>query len=92
MRPDLQQAVRMPRHLGTPDPRVEQTVGGLRGRRQLLLIEDRVGEPGIPPEEVLGQVVVQNSGTYLEQEVRTSGALAHLLFLHHPFAHDLVNR
>jgi hypothetical protein len=51
-----------------------------------------VGEPGIPPVEVLGQVVVQNSGTYLEQEVRTSGALAHLLFLHHPFAHDLVNR
>ncbi len=66
--------------------------GRLRGRHQLLLIGDRVGEPGIPPVEVLGQIAVQDSGADLEEEVSSSGTPAHLLFLHHPFAHDLVDR
>ena len=63
--------------------------GRLRG--QSFRIGNNVSEVREPPVEVLGQIVVQDSGADLEQEVSAAGTPAHLLILHHPFAHDLVD-
>ena len=52
----------------------------------------RVGEAGVPAGEVGGEVVVEGTGADLEQQVGAARTPAHLLFLHHPLAHDLVDR
>ncbi len=50
-----------------------------------------VGEPGVPAVEVVGQLVVEDPGSDLEQQVRTAGRPSHLLPLDHAFADDLVD-
>jgi len=39
-----------------------------------------VGEVGVPAPVVVGEGVVEDSGAYLEEQVRSAGAPAHLLF------------
>lgn len=49
-------------------------------------------KPGVPAVEGVGEVVVEDAGADLKQEVGAAGTPAHLLLLDHPFAHDLVDR
>jgi hypothetical protein len=49
----------------------------LRGQ---LLVVGGVGEVGVPAVEVVGEVVVEDSGADLEQQVGSAGCPAHLLF------------
>jgi len=44
------------------------------------------------PMEVVGEFVVEHPGADLEWEMRPPGCPAHLLLLHHPLAHHLVDR
>jgi hypothetical protein len=62
--------------------------GRLRGQ---LLVIGGVGEVGVPAVEVVGEVVVEDSGADLEQQVGSAGCPAHLLFFDHAFADDLVD-
>ena len=50
-----------------------------------------VGEAGIPAVEVRGELVVEDAGADLEEQVGSTRSPAHLLFLHHAFADDLVH-
>ena len=50
-----------------------------------------MGEAGAPAVEVVGEGVVEDAGADLEEEVRSSGAPAHLLLFDHAFADDLVD-
>ena len=56
-----------------------------------VLLGRGVGEAGIPAVEVIGEVVVEDAGADLKQEVGSSGAPAHLLLFDHSFAHDIVD-
>jgi hypothetical protein len=44
-----------------------------------------VGEVGVPAPVVVGEGVVEDSGAYLEEQVRPAGAPPHLLFFDHAF-------
>ena len=48
-------------------------------------------ESWVPALEGAVEIVVEDLGADLEQEVRSAGCPAHLLFLDHPFADDLVH-
>ena len=50
--------------LAPPDMETGRNRGSLRGRR--LSIGGRVGEPGEPPMEVVGEFVVEHLGADLE--------------------------
>jgi hypothetical protein len=50
-----------------------------------------VGEAGIPAVKVGSQFVVEDAGADLEEEVGSAWGPAHLLFLDHAFADDLVH-
>jgi len=43
------------------------------------------------PESVL-PLFIEHPGPYLQQKVRPTLTPAHLLLLHHPFAHHLIDR
>src|SRR6266567_6648514 len=45
----------------------------------------------VPALKVDGEIVVQDAGADLEQQVGASGSPAHLLLLEHAFANDLVD-
>ena len=49
-------------------------------------------EAGVPAVEVVGELVVEDAGADLQQQVGAAGCPAHLLFLDHAFADDLVDR
>ena len=51
-----------------------------------------VRRAGVPAVEVVGELVVEDAGSDLEQEVGAAGCPAHLLFLYHALADDLVDR
>ena len=61
-----------------------------RSRGQCLPICG-VGEAGIPAVEVRGELVVEDAGADLEEQVGSTRSPAHLLFFHHAFADDLVD-
>ena len=65
--------------------------GGLCSRSQLLSIGIGVGEVGVPAAEVVGQVVVEDPGADLEQQVGAAGGPAHLLALDHALGDHLVD-
>ena len=49
-------------------------------------------EAGVPAVEVAGELVVEDAGADLEQQVGAARGPAHLLFLDHALADDLVDR
>jgi hypothetical protein len=49
-------------------------------------------EAWVPAVEVASELVVEDAGADLEQEVGAAGCPAHLLFLDHAFGDDLVDR
>src|SRR5207302_5713640 len=59
--------------------------------RELFFVASAV-ELGVSATEDVGELVVQHPGAYLEQLVCSPRRPAHLLPLHHPLAHDLVDR
>ncbi|HXZ70645.1 MAG TPA: hypothetical protein VEH31_07225, partial [Streptosporangiaceae bacterium] len=69
--------------------RERDKVGRLRGERHRVQYP---AEAGVPAVKVAGELVVQDAGADLEQEVGTGGCPAHLLFLDHALADDLVDR
>jgi hypothetical protein len=56
--------------------------GRLRGQ---FLVIGGVGEVGVPAVEVVGELVVEDSGTDLKQQVGTLGCPPHLLLFDHAF-------
>jgi hypothetical protein len=62
--------------------------GRLRGKRCGIR---SLCEAGVPAVEVAGELVVEDPGADLKQQVRTAGCQAHLLFFDHAFADDLVD-
>src|SRR5450756_2827823 len=52
----------------------------------------RSGERWVPPVEVVGELVVEDPDTDLQQEVRAARGPAHLLLLDHALADQLVDR
>src|SRR5664280_1804217 len=84
----------MPRTVSTPDtPTTRQgerdNLGELRGRGMAV---GRSGERWVPPVEVVGELVVEDPDTDLQQEVRAARGPAHLLLLDHALADQLVDR
>ena len=49
------------------------------------LVIGGVGESWVPASVVLGEGVVEDAGAYLEEQVCSAGAPAHLLFFDHAF-------
>ena len=45
----------------------------------------------IPAPEGILPLFVEHTGSYLQEKMCSTLAPAHLLFLHHPFAHDLID-
>src|SRR5664280_1476296 len=64
-------------------------LGELRGRGMAV---GRSGERWVPPVEVVGELVVEDPDTDLQQEVRAARGPAHLLLLDHALADQLVDR
>jgi hypothetical protein len=63
--------------------------GELRGRGMAV---ERSGERWVPPVEVVGELVVEDPDTDLQQDVRAARGPAHLLLLDHALADQLVDR
>jgi len=63
--------------------------GRLRGERHEIQCP---AEAGVPAVEVAGELVVEDTGADLEQEVGAAGRPAHLLLFDHALADDLVDR
>ena len=67
----------------------EREISG--GARRFLGLSLRA-EIRIPAPEGVLPFFVEYAGSYLQEEMRSTLAPSHLLFLHHPFAHDLIDR
>ena len=64
-------------------------LGGLRCERHGIR---GLVEAGVPAAEVVGELVVEDAGADLQQQVCAARSPAHLLFLYHALADDLVDR
>ncbi|GEM_PF-4529459 len=60
-------------------------VGRLRSERHWVQCP---AEAGVPAVEVVGELVIEDAGADLEQEVGAAGCPTHLLFLYHALADD----
>ncbi len=76
----------------TPAGTAAEETGRNRGRAKPLFFVASAVELGVPATEDVGELIVQHPGAHLEEWVRAAQRPAHLLPLHHPLAHDLVDR
>src|SRR5258707_12964346 len=65
--------------------------GDSRGSSRFLGLPLRA-EIRIPAREGVLPLFVEHAGSYLQEEMCSTLAPSHLLFLHHPLAHDLIDR
>ena len=63
----------------------------LGGSNRFLGLRSRA-EVRIPAPEGVLPLLVEHAGSYLQEEMRSTLAPSHLLFLHHSLAHDLIDR
>src|ERR1700686_5289501 len=65
--------------------------GDSRGSSRFLGLRSRA-EIRIPAPEGVLPLLVEHAGSYLQEEMCSTLAPSHLLFLHHSLAHDLIDR
>jgi hypothetical protein len=65
--------------------------GDSRGSSRFLGLRSRP-EVRIPAPEGVLPLLVEYAGSYLQEEMRSTLAPSHLLFLHHSLAHYLIDR
>ena len=65
--------------------------GRFRGSSRFLGLRSRA-ETRIPAPEGVLPLLVEHAGSYLQEEMCSTLAPSHLLFLHHSLAHDLIDR
>ena len=65
--------------------------GDSRGSSRFLGLRSRA-EVRIPAPEGVLPLLVEYAGSYLQEEMRSTLAPSHLLFLHHSLAHYLIDR
>ena len=68
----------------------EEESGRFRGSRGFLGLPLRT-EIRIPAPEGVLPLFVEHPSSYLQEKMCSTLAPSHLLFLHHPFAHDLID-
>src|SRR5450759_3327654 len=78
-----------PQPVARPVSGERDNLAELRGRG---MAGGQSGERGVPPVEVVGERVVEDPDTDLQQEVRAARGPAHLLLLDHALADQLVDR
>src|SRR5271157_490679 len=64
--------------------------GDSGGSRRFLGLPSRT-EIRIPAPEGILPLFVEHPSSYLQEKMCSTLAPSHLLFLHHPFAHDLID-
>src|SRR5271166_6065586 len=71
--------------------RRDRRAGDSGGSSRFLGLRSRA-EIRIPALEGVLPLLVEHAGSYLQEEVCSTLAPSHLLFLHHSLAHDLIDR
>src|SRR6266446_10221590 len=69
---------------------IGRRAGDSGGSRRFLGLPLRA-EIRIPASEGVLPLFVEHTSSYLQEEMCSTLAPSHLLFLHHPFAHDLID-
>src|SRR5271169_1547545 len=73
-----------------PTAHLERRAGDSGGSRRFLGLPLRT-EIRIPAPEGILPLFVEHPSSYLQEEMCSLLAPSHLLFLHHPLAHDLID-
>jgi hypothetical protein len=68
----------------------KRRAGDSEGSRRFLGLPLRT-EIRIPAPEGILPLFVEHPSSYLQEKMCSTLAPSHLLFLHHPFAHDLID-